>query len=96
MRGVSHADLLRTTSAKEIAEYRALHLIDPLWDGERIENSLASLSNLTFNLNRHPDTEATTVKDWTPDYAAWTQAKSDEQLSDEFDRWYEQQQRGKP
>jgi hypothetical protein len=93
-RSVSHAELLATTSAREIAEYRALHLIVPLWASERIEAAIAGLSNVTFNLNRHPDTQPTTVSDWIPDYTAWTTDKTEDELSDEFDKWHAKQMKG--
>jgi hypothetical protein len=93
-RGISHDEFLRTTSAREVAEYQALNSIDPLWDGERLERAIGGQTSLIYNVNRSENADATTVADWIPDYAAWltTPTRTDEEVSDEFDRWYAAQQ----
>jgi hypothetical protein len=90
-RGMSHREYLANTSAMEVAEYMALDIIDPIFDGDRFEAAIGQLSSLTYNINRGENTEATSATDWMPNYAARLTAKTTEQLSDEFDKWYEQQ-----
>jgi hypothetical protein len=90
-RGISHAEFLRTTSAREVAEYRALHRIDPLWDAERTEYAVAQLTNVYFNRNKSEEASPTTPLDWMPNYTAWLTAKSQAEESDEFDRWQAEQ-----
>lgn len=94
MRGVSHKEFLRTTSSREIGEYWALHKIDPLFDGPRVEQAIAGLSSLTFNMARDPDkADPMTAADFTPDHTAWLTAKTPEQASDEFDAWHAEQKK---
>jgi hypothetical protein len=93
MRGVSHAEFLRTTSAREVAEYQALNLIDPLYVGDRIDRAAAMIASTTYNMMRGTDQDAATVADFIPDYSRWLSdpPKSADELSDEYDAWHADQ-----
>jgi hypothetical protein len=88
LRGQTHKDYLRTTSAREVAEYQALNLIDPLFIGERVDRAAALIASTMFNMMRSTDAEPMSVADCTPDYSAWITAKSEKDISDEYDQWY--------
>jgi hypothetical protein len=89
LRGCTHAEFLRTTSAREVAEYRALNLIDPLFVGDRIDRAAAMVASTVYNMMRGPDTDAASVADFVPDYEKWLidPPKSAGELSDEYDAW---------
>jgi hypothetical protein len=88
-RGISHSQLLHTTSAKELSEYRALNLINPLFDGDRIDQGNAMVANIIFNMLRDPSVKPTSIVEWMPDYEA--RFKPQEETQDDialaFDAW---------
>jgi hypothetical protein len=93
-RGMNHEQFLRETSAREVREYMALNLIDPVFEGERIERAVAALYALTYNVNRDPDkTPAASVSDCIPDYSARFRPAEREQTIEEMkaaiDGWLE-------
>jgi hypothetical protein len=91
LRGVSHQEFLRTTSAREVQEYRALNTIDPIFMGDRIDAAAATVANVTFNMMKSSETTATSIQDWLPDYAAWlrdAEQEKEQEVMDQLDIWF--------
>ena len=90
-RGISHSELLATTSAPEVQEYRALNSIDPLFAVDRIDMAASAIAAVIFNMWKRDETPSVDVGAW-PDHAAWLRPPvepSSTDVPDQLDRFFE-------
>lgn len=67
-------------TARELAEWEALYLIEP-WGERHQEIMFASLLNLLYNANRDPKkSKPTKAKDWVPDWWGERKGQTREQM----------------